>query len=281
LGARRRIRFDFAMVMIIVGAVMMPGPIWIPVLFRWNPGDSIEVLGFLILGSLFGGAGCVAAGLLMRQARHAANIKSILRVLGLRRIEDSASRITAAQRLARTSFLPVIPSDRYGNLFDPFRWFAVGDVAGIDVALLEHMGRLAVATALPANFPLLSVRREDVLDKVARAMGLEDIDTEWEEFNAAFRIKSEDRKFALMFLDATVMRWLYGMREHIEALDVRGPVMLLHWEVRKSLITLGDVRRRVEMLAALSGLVPGVVLQRYCAPKVAVGNYLCGLEPRP
>ncbi len=271
--ARPRLVLSPAVVFSIVGFILIGSLLYLPALFRSITSIWVALFVLVPLGGVL-----VMVGEHLRQRKLRGNINLIAHILGLRFVDDRASRITAAQRLVRTSFLPVIPSDSHGRLFDPFKWFLTGDIGGLDVAVLEVEDRVGVATTVAANFPLLCVRREDVLDGFARLVGLQDIDTEWHTFNATFRVTSQDRKFALIFLDSTLMRWLYEMRSKIEGLDVRGPVVLLHWRGSLSSMRPDGVRERAEMLAALTGLVPKIALERHPARKIGVGDYLRGLE---
>lgn len=47
-----------------------------------------------------------------------------------------------------------------------------------------------------SNVPTLEIRREHVLDKIAGALGFDDIDFESEEFSRKFHVKSSDKRFA-------------------------------------------------------------------------------------
>lgn len=58
--------------------------------------------------------------------------------------------------------------------------------------------------------PHLSIDRENLLTRIADAVGLRDVEFELEEFNRAFNVKAKDRKFAFDLLDARMMRWLLG-----------------------------------------------------------------------
>lgn len=277
-GVRTGVRLVYYVVLSI-SIVMASSVCWMPIFCNRYIRKDVDTWMPLMFGLFVCGSVLMGVCALWYMSRRIANIRSVSSLLGLREVCDYASLVCAAQRLVRTAFLPVIPSTHKGDFINPFKFFAVGEVSGIDVALIESVGRrLGVATTVGARFPLLSVRREDVLDKVARIMGLEDVDTEWASFNATFRVKTEDRKFALTFLDSAVMRWLYEMREHIEGFDVRGPVLLLHWKSSCfSFLTVEGARERIEMLAALSGIVPRIVMEQYSAPKVSVDRYLFGL----
>lgn len=65
-------------------------------------------------------------------------------------------------------------------------------------------------TDVEAAMPPLVVRRETTMTRLADSIGLPDVQLELEEFNRAFTVKSEDRKFANDFCDQRMMRWLMG-----------------------------------------------------------------------
>jgi hypothetical protein len=54
----------------------------------------------------------------------------------------------------------------------------------------------------------LTLRRENVFDKVAGALGFEDIDFESAEFSRRFLVKCDDKKFAYDVIDPRMMEWM-------------------------------------------------------------------------
>jgi hypothetical protein len=65
----------------------------------------------------------------------------------------------------------------------------------------------AVAGVQAALSPL-TIGRENLLTRLADAVGLDDIEFETQEFNDEFNVKSKDRKFANDFVDQRMMAWL-------------------------------------------------------------------------
>lgn len=61
---------------------------------------------------------------------------------------------------------------------------------------------------ISAGCPHLTLQRENLLTRLADAVGFHDIEFESEEFNRAFQVKSSDRKFAYALIDARMMQWL-------------------------------------------------------------------------
>jgi hypothetical protein len=68
--------------------------------------------------------------------------------------------------------------------------------------------------------PELHIRREHVFDKVASAIGFDDIDFESEEFSRRFYVKSPDKKFAYDVVHARMMEFLLSGRG--PALELKG-----------------------------------------------------------
>ena len=64
------------------------------------------------------------------------------------------------------------------------------------------------ALATPRPVSTLQVGREGVLGRLARAVGLHDIEFESEEFNKRFKVRSDDRKLASDVLHPRMMQWL-------------------------------------------------------------------------
>ncbi len=61
------------------------------------------------------------------------------------------------------------------------------------------------------RFPELFIRREGFFDKVAAAVGFDDIDFESHEFSRKFYVKSRDKRFAYDVVDARMMEFLLGV----------------------------------------------------------------------
>ena len=74
-------------------------------------------------------------------------------------------------------------------------------------------------------FPTLTVRPEGFFDKVAAAIGFDDIDFESAEFSRKFFVKSSDRKFAFAVIHARMMEYL--LKNEGWTLELIGPVVLL------------------------------------------------------
>lgn len=63
-------------------------------------------------------------------------------------------------------------------------------------------------TPVPVRCAHLTIGRENLFTRLADHIGFRDIEFESEEFNRAFNVKGEDRKFATDLVDARMMEWL-------------------------------------------------------------------------
>ena len=126
--------------------------------------------------------------------------------------------------------------DPFGLLAEPFRLFSKGDGRGIENVLdgaWQEMpvrafdywyyeesssskgGRSktyyrfdCVITPIDAACSALTIDRENLFTRLADHLAMDDIQFELEEFNDAFNVKGEDRRFATALCDQRMMRWL-------------------------------------------------------------------------
>ena len=77
-------------------------------------------------------------------------------------------------------------------------------------------------------WPGLQVRRENLLDKVAGALGWDDIDFESVEFSKKFHVKSGDKRFAYDLLDPRIIE-LFLIADSIPQVDLAGEHLCLHY----------------------------------------------------
>jgi hypothetical protein len=92
-----------------------------------------------------------------------------------------------------------------------------------------------VALPFGARLPSLRVRSENFFDKLAGAIGFEDIDFESAEFSRRHHVSSSDRRFAHALIDPRMIEFL---------LDVHPPLFELGSGVL--LVVSGEARRRWE-----------------------------------
>ncbi len=79
---------------------------------------------------------------------------------------------------------------------------------------------------IDAFAPHLRLGRESFLTRIGNAVGLDDVELEYEEFNKEFRVKCEDQRFAFSVLDGQMMEWLLRAPE-FEVAEIVGPHVLL------------------------------------------------------
>ena len=68
---------------------------------------------------------------------------------------------------------------------------------------------------LPFGVPRLVVEPRDPLDIVSDAVGLRRIELELEAFNRRFEVRTDDRRFAVAFLDQRMMQAMLGLPEEL------------------------------------------------------------------
>src|SRR5262249_53195104 len=61
---------------------------------------------------------------------------------------------------------------------------------------------------LPRSLPELRVSKEGIFSSIARKIGIHDIEFESEDFNRAFKVKADDRKFAYDVVNPQMMQLL-------------------------------------------------------------------------
>jgi len=126
--------------------------------------------------------------------------------------------------------------DPFGLLAEPFRLFSKGDGRGIENVLDGRWQEIpirvfdywyyeesssskggrsktyyrfdCVITPIEAACSSLTIDRENLFTRLADHLAMDDIQFELDEFNDAFNIKGDDRRFATAFCDQRMMRWL-------------------------------------------------------------------------
>ena len=72
----------------------------------------------------------------------------------------------------------------------------------------------------------MSIRRENLLSRMADHLGFHDIEFESEDFNRRFRVGSADREFAFKLVDDRMMAWLLSTDGSC-SFEVNGPNLLV------------------------------------------------------
>jgi hypothetical protein len=88
----------------------------------------------------------------------------------------------------------------------------------------EHFS--VVIAQIEAFLPRVQIERENILTRLADAVGLDDIDFESEDFNRRFNVKASNREFAFKLVDARMMQWLLGVGDKA-CVEVFGTDVLL------------------------------------------------------
>lgn len=140
--------------------------------------------------------------------------------------------------MARQLGLEFSPQDVLGCLGLPFQLLTRGDGRGVenvmwgtwqDMPVREfdywyyeestdsegHRSRTyhrfsCAVTEVEAACSPIAISRENLLTRLADAIGLDDLEFELEEFNRAFNVKAKDRRFAVAMVDQRMMRYLLG-----------------------------------------------------------------------
>ena len=81
-------------------------------------------------------------------------------------------------------------------------------------------------TEVPIDATPLTISHENVLTRIGDHLGFDDIQFESEDFNRAYRVKCEDRKFATDLIDARMMGWL--LPQEGWAFELTGPYLLAY-----------------------------------------------------
>jgi hypothetical protein len=103
---------------------------------------------------------------------------------------------------------------------------------------------------LPAIFPDLTIRRENLLTKVAEVFGYQDIKFESAEFSRTFCVRSPDKKFAYDVCNAKMMEYLLTNRDL--SIEIENQVLALAFNTRLSVEQIeANLQRLVEIRSRL------------------------------
>lgn len=111
---------------------------------------------------------------------------------------------------------------------------------------------------LDADCPHLVIDREGVMSRLADHVGFRDIEFESEEFNRAFQITAEDRRFAFACIDPLMMAWLMD-EGGVCRYEIRGPLALCYTDRVKP----AEYENLLEVLRRFRAHVPDVVTSMY------------------
>jgi hypothetical protein len=90
--------------------------------------------------------------------------------------------------------------------------------------------RSVCVLAVPQIFSYLFIRTENFLDKIAGAIGFDDIDFESVEFSKRFYVKSDDKKFAYDIVHPGMMDFLlnYNNTYKTPSIEINGKYMVFY-----------------------------------------------------
>jgi Protein of unknown function (DUF3137) len=104
---------------------------------------------------------------------------------------------------------------------------------------------------MPADFPDLTIRRENFFTKVAEVFGYQDIRFESAEFSKTFNVRSPDKKFAYDVCNAKMMEYLLANRDL--NLEFENEVMALAFNTR---IAAGQFEVNLQRLVEVRSRLP-------------------------
>ncbi len=104
--------------------------------------------------------------------------------------------------------------------------------------------------SLPAIFPDLTIRRENLITKVVEVFGYQDIKFESAEFSKAFCVRSPDKKFAYDVCNAQMMEYLLANRDL--SVEIEFQALALAFNTRLSVEQIeANLQRLVEIRSRL------------------------------
>ena len=115
----------------------------------------------------------------------------------------------------------------------------------------HHHYFTCVICALSRPYPEMKVRPEGLFDKVAAAVGWDDIDFESYDFSKRYHVSSRDKKFAYDFFHTRMMQ--YFLDHPGLVLEIDGPAMLFSTEGR---IDPDRLETHLDRLVAIRELIP-------------------------
>lgn len=111
--------------------------------------------------------------------------------------------------------------------------------------------------------PGLTVRHEWFGDRIAAALGFDDIDFESDEFNRRFVVKSANKRFAYDIVHPRMMEFMLGTRP--PRLELRDDVLLV-WHSQDAKWSPDEFRKQLAWSREFLGLWPEFVIEQYLPP---------------
>jgi len=104
---------------------------------------------------------------------------------------------------------------------------------------------------LPAHFPDLTIRRENLFAKVAEVFGYGDINFESAEFSKTFNVRSPDKKFAYDVCNAQMIEYLLANRDL--SVEIENNVLALAFTTR---LSPEEIETNLQRLVAIRTRLP-------------------------
>jgi hypothetical protein len=143
--------------------------------------------------------------------------------------------------------------------FDFAYWTEWRDSKGI--AHRQYHRFLCAVTDVAMACPALTIEHRGLIGRVAGALGLDGIQFESDEFDKAYRVTCDDRRFASALVDSAMMAWL---------LDAPSPVT---FETSGTHLLAAGTDRRPE---TIPGLLHALLDFRAHIPALVASDYLAG-----
>jgi len=131
----------------------------------------------------------------------------------------------------------------------------------------DHYFSCAVIELPAAGLPPTRVSREGFFSKIARGIGIEDVEVGVPEFDRRFKIKAASPDHARELLDPGVQQWLMMLPEEIN-FEVEDRLLLAYSKQRP----LDEVRPLLDAVTSLRMQLPRGVLDRYGVPERDAGT---------
>ncbi len=122
----------------------------------------------------------------------------------------------------------------------------------------DHYFTCALAELPAAGLPPTRISREGFFSKIARGVGIEDVEIGSKEFDKRFKIKSADPAFAKELLDPGVQQWLMSQRDEMN-FEVEDRLLLGYTGHRD----LDELRPLLDAVVALRDQLPTTLLERH------------------
>ncbi len=118
-----------------------------------------------------------------------------------------------------------------------------------------HYHHAVYSILLPLRFPGLKIAPENILTRLAAAIGFGDIEFESAEFSRTFRVTGGDKKFAYDFCHPRMMEFLL-LRPRTN-LELEGDLLCL---IEDGKIEFDGLVSRLDLLAEIKNLIPSYLL---------------------